>query len=148
MCFHRRLPHCTTQETRDEEVEKHAGEALEGRQEKTGHTESCLRVARRGHTEQGWAKIEGDGGFSHWASKGAQADEMSYIFVLLPPKPHHLRYRVCLSTIYSCGLRLEEGIHLQVKDIDGDRMMIHVRHGKGAKERYVPLPEATLPVLS
>lgn len=57
------------------------------------------------------------------------------------------RYRVCLSTIYSCGLRLQEGIHLQVKDIDGDRMMLHVRHGKGAKDRYVPLPEATLEML-
>jgi len=60
---------------------------------------------------------------------------------------YHPRYRVCLSTIYSCGLRLQEGIHLQVKDIDGDRMMVHVRHGKGAKDRYVPLPEATLEML-
>jgi site-specific recombinase XerD len=60
---------------------------------------------------------------------------------------HRLRYRVCLSTIYSCGLRTQEGIHLQVKDIDGDRMMLHVRLGKGAKDRYVPLPEATLEML-
>jgi integrase/recombinase XerD len=60
---------------------------------------------------------------------------------------YHPRYRVCLSTIYSCGLRLQEGIHLQVKDIDGARMMVHVRHGKGAKDRYVPLPEATLEML-
>jgi site-specific recombinase XerC len=50
------------------------------------------------------------------------------------------RYRVCLSTIYSCGLRLQEGIRLAVPDIDSARMMIHVRHGKGAKDRYVPLP--------
>src|SRR5438552_9398942 len=40
------------------------------------------------------------------------------------------RYRVCLATIYSCGLRLQEGTHLQVPDIDSSRMMIHVRHGK------------------
>jgi integrase/recombinase XerD len=57
------------------------------------------------------------------------------------------RYRVCLSTIYSCGLRLQEGIHLQVADIDSARQMIHVRHGKGAKDRYVPLPERTLQLL-
>jgi len=57
------------------------------------------------------------------------------------------RYRVCLSTIYSCGLRLQEGTHLQVADIDSARMMIHVRHGKGAKDRYVPLPERTLRLL-
>ena len=57
------------------------------------------------------------------------------------------RYRVCLGTIYSCGLRLQEGIHLQVGDIDSDRMMVHVRRGKGAKDRYVPLPAYTLKVL-
>jgi integrase/recombinase XerD len=57
------------------------------------------------------------------------------------------RYQVCLTTIYSCGLRLQEGTHLQVADIDSARMMIHVRHGKGAKQRYVPLPERTLALL-
>jgi integrase/recombinase XerD len=44
-----------------------------------------------------------------------------------------LRYRVCLATIYSCGLRLQEGTSLQVKDIDSARAMIHVHQGKGAK---------------
>ena len=45
------------------------------------------------------------------------------------------RYRVCLSTIYSCGLRLQEGNHLQVADIDSARGVIHVRLGKGGKDR-------------
>jgi integrase/recombinase XerD len=57
------------------------------------------------------------------------------------------RYQVCLTTIYACGLRLQEGTHLQVADIDSARMMIHVRHGKGAKDRYVPLPARTLQLL-
>jgi integrase/recombinase XerD len=57
------------------------------------------------------------------------------------------RYRVCLSTIYACGLRLQEGIRLTVPDIDSARMMIHVRHGKGNKDRYVPLPQRTLELL-
>ncbi len=57
------------------------------------------------------------------------------------------RYRVCLATIYSCGLRLQEGTNLRVADIDSARQMIHVRHGKGAKDRYVPLPERTLQLL-
>jgi integrase/recombinase XerD len=57
------------------------------------------------------------------------------------------RYRVCLTTIYSCGLRLQEGPNLRLADIDSGRMMIHVRHGKGAKDRYVPLPERTLALL-
>jgi site-specific recombinase XerD len=60
---------------------------------------------------------------------------------------YHPLYRAWLTTIYTCGLRLQEGVHLQVRDIDGDRMMVHVRHGKGAKDRYVPLPEGTLEIL-
>ena len=59
-------------------------------------------------------------------------------------KPH---YRVCLSTIYACGLRRSEGVSLQVTDIDSERMMLLVRQGKGAKDRYVPLPESILDML-
>jgi site-specific recombinase XerD len=55
-------------------------------------------------------------------------------------------YRVCLITIYSCGLRLLEGACLQVPDVDSARMMLHI-HGKGRKDRYVPLPQATLELL-
>ncbi|HYJ86894.1 MAG TPA: tyrosine-type recombinase/integrase [Pyrinomonadaceae bacterium] len=57
------------------------------------------------------------------------------------------RSKVCLTTIYSCGLRLQEGTHLQVADIDSARLMVHIRHGKGAKDRYVPLPQRTLQLL-
>ncbi len=57
------------------------------------------------------------------------------------------RYKVCLTTIYSCGLRLQEGTNLHVADIDAGRHMIHIRHGKGAKDRYVPLPQSTLELL-
>ena len=56
---------------------------------------------------------------------------------------HH---RFCLTTVYSCGLRLKEAVHLQVPDIDSDRMFLHV-HGKGNKDRYVPLPQRTLQLL-
>lgn len=52
-----------------------------------------------------------------------------------------------LTTVYSCGLRLQEGLFLQVSDIDGERRMIHIHRGKGARDRYVPLPEATLAML-
>jgi site-specific recombinase XerD len=48
-----------------------------------------------------------------------------------------------LLTVYSCGLRLQEGLFLQISDIDGARKFIHVHRGKGAKDRYVPLPDAT-----
>jgi integrase/recombinase XerD len=58
--------------------------------------------------------------------------------------PHNRAY---FWTVYSLGLRLEEGLHLQVGDIDGQRMLVHVRRGKGAKDRFVPLPGRTLTVL-
>jgi integrase/recombinase XerD len=56
-------------------------------------------------------------------------------------------HRVCLSTIYSCGLRLGEGLRLQVRDIDSERMFLHIRGGKGNRDRYVPLPQRTLELL-
>jgi site-specific recombinase XerD len=55
-------------------------------------------------------------------------------------------YRVCLTTIYACGLRLLEGARLQVPDVDGARKLLHI-HGKGAKDRFVPLPDAALTLL-
>ncbi len=58
----------------------------------------------------------------------------------------HPAYRTCLSVIYGCGLRLQEGIGLQVRDVDSERMCLHIRHAKGNRDRYVPLPETVLPV--
>ena len=52
-----------------------------------------------------------------------------------------------LSTVYSCGLRLSEALGLEVGDIDRERMTLRVRDGKGAKERYVPLPKSTYELL-
>ena len=60
---------------------------------------------------------------------------------------HKLRFRVCLFTIYSMGLRLGEGVNLAVGDIDSTRMLVHVRKAKGLRDRFVPLPEATLRAL-
>jgi integrase/recombinase XerD len=57
------------------------------------------------------------------------------------------RHRVCLTTIYACGLRLLEGVGLQVKDIDGERQLLHIEQGKGGKDRYVPLPKTCLQML-
>src|SRR5262245_25917547 len=52
--------------------------------------------------------------------------------------------QVYCTTVYSLGLRLHEALSLQVSDIDGQRLQVHVHRGKGAKDRYVPLPEETL----
>jgi site-specific recombinase XerD len=53
-------------------------------------------------------------------------------------------HRMCLTLIFACGLRLSEGTHLKVEDIDSERMLVGVRNGKGGRDRYVPLPERTL----
>ena len=55
--------------------------------------------------------------------------------------------RAFLATVYACGLRLQEALHLEVADIDSGRMMLHVHRGKGAKDRLVPLPHSTLTTL-
>jgi integrase len=56
-------------------------------------------------------------------------------------------YRVCLSVISACGLRLLEGVRLQVSQIDSARMQLHIIGGKGNKDRAVPLPPRTLTLL-
>lgn len=56
-------------------------------------------------------------------------------------------HRVALTTIYSCGLRLSEALNLEVGDIDSKRMFLHIRGGKGNRDRYVPLPQRTLELL-
>lgn len=54
------------------------------------------------------------------------------------------RIAVYLWTVYSMGLRLEEGLNLQVGDVDAARGLVHIHRGKGAKDRYVPIPTSTL----
>jgi len=55
--------------------------------------------------------------------------------------------RTCLQLIYACGLRLTEGTHLQVSDIDAQRMLVRVHQGKGGKDRLVPLAPRVLELL-
>jgi integrase/recombinase XerD len=69
--------------------------------------------------------------------------------VVLSPKemkellkaPSLLKHRVLIGLLYGCGLRCHEVRSLLIKDVDFDRSMIHIRQGKGKKDRYVPLGE-------
>jgi integrase/recombinase XerD len=56
-------------------------------------------------------------------------------------------YRVFFFTLYSLGLRLGEGLRLQIGDIDAVRRRVHIRDAKGNRDRFVPLPQATHQVL-
>lgn len=56
----------------------------------------------------------------------------------------NLKHRVILETIYSGGLRVSEGTHLKIADIDSDRMQIRVEQGKGNKDRYTLLSKDVL----
>lgn len=57
------------------------------------------------------------------------------------------RFRVLFTTIYGTGLRISEALVLQTTDIDAQRGVIHVRHGKGNKQRYVTLSPRLLKIL-
>jgi hypothetical protein len=52
--------------------------------------------------------------------------------------------RLSLRLMYTCGLRVSEALHLRIEEIDSQRMVVWVRHGKGGKDRSVPLPQQTL----
>lgn len=58
-----------------------------------------------------------------------------------------LRMKTYFWTVYSMGLRLNEALHLQVGDVDAARGLVHIHRGKGAKDRYIPLPTSTLAML-
>ena len=60
---------------------------------------------------------------------------------------HKRAYRAFLFVRYSMGLRLGEGLSLTVGDIDANRRCVHVRRGKGRKDRFVRLPDLTLVIL-
>lgn len=59
----------------------------------------------------------------------------------------NLKYKAILATLYSSGLRLEECVNLNITDIDSSRMIIHVRQGKGGKDRITILSQRTLDIL-
>jgi len=59
----------------------------------------------------------------------------------------NLKHRAILMTIYSAGLRVSEALHLKPSDIDSQRMMIRVEHGKGNKDRYTLLGKRNLDIL-
>jgi site-specific recombinase XerD len=71
------------------------------------------------------------------------ADEVVRFLEAVPS----LKTRTALTTAYGAGLRASEAVSLKVADIDSSRMLIQVRHGKGAKDRTVMLSPQLLAIL-
>ncbi len=59
----------------------------------------------------------------------------------------NLKHKSILTLVYSAGLRVGEVVGLKIKEIDSKRMLIHIRQGKGRKDRYTILSAAALKVL-
>jgi integrase len=113
-----------------------------------------------------WSTVKVDRNGLQFFWKHVLKKDWQWIKIIKPPKIHtipdiltlieienligatrKLRYRVFLLTTYSMGLRLEEALSLQVGDIDATRKKVHIRRGKGHKDRLVPLPGLTLQAL-
>ena len=62
-------------------------------------------------------------------------------------KANNIKHKSMIALVYSAGLRVGELIALKIKDIDSSRMVIHIKSGKGNKDRIVPLSEKTLSML-
>jgi len=70
-------------------------------------------------------------------------DEVQRFFSAIPL----FKQRMILMTAYAAGLRIAEVVHLEVSDVDSQRMVIHVRHGKRNKDRYTMLSPVLLQML-
>ena len=113
-----------------------------------------------------WSTVKVDRNGLQFFWKHVLKVDWQWVNIIKPPKVHtipdiltlaeierligatrKLRYRVFLLATYSMGLRLGETLALQVGDIDAERQRVHIRRGKGHKDRLVPLPGLTYQAL-
>lgn len=113
-----------------------------------------------------WSTVKVDRNGIHFFFKYVLNKEWTWVDIVKPPKKtvlpdiltlreverlingtRELRYQTFILTAYSMGLRLGEVLTLRITDIDSERMKVHVRQGKGRKDRFVTLPEVTLQAL-
>ncbi|MEO7311328.1 MAG: tyrosine-type recombinase/integrase [Chitinophagaceae bacterium] len=76
----------------------------------------------------------------HWLTK----PELQALYEATNDSVLGIRDRAMLAVFYGCGLRLNEGASIDLKDLDTTRMLLHVRKGKHYKERFVPVAEKNL----
>lgn len=128
-----------------------------------GHLESFFDELIRTHS---WSTVKLDRNGLQFFYKHVLNRQWDWIDIVKPPQvkslpdiltpseiervincARELRYQTYILTVYSMGLRLGEALNLKVGDIDADRKKVHIRAGKGLKDRYVTLPEFTLQAL-
>ncbi len=63
-------------------------------------------------------------------------------------QPRYTKHKLCLALVYGAGLRSGELLNLRKGDLNTERMMIHIRGGKGKKDRYTVLPQGLLPLIN
>lgn len=109
-----------------------------------------------------WATVRVDRNGLQFFWKNVLKQDWQWLEIIKPPKvqslpdiltirevaqlmaaARKLRYRVFVLATYSMGLRLSEALSLQVGDVDAARGRVHIRRGKGYKDRLVPLPDIT-----
>ena len=73
--------------------------------------------------------------------------EINKLYNAVPSSVLGIRDQAMLAVFYGCGLRLNEGASLELKDIIADRKILHVRKGKRSKERLVPIAEKSYQAL-
>ena len=114
-------------------------------------------------TTHSWSTVKADRNGLQFFYKHTLARQWEWLNIVKPPQVKRLpdiltpqqiahlihqtkqrRYQVAFLTMYTMGLRLGEALQLSIHDIDSHTMQVHIRDGKGGKDRFVPLPEQTL----
>jgi len=75
-------------------------------------------------------------------------EEIQQLYEVTADSALGMRDRAMLAVYYGCGLRLNEGVHLELKDVMIDRQVLHVRKGKRYKERLVPMNPKTMQMIT
>ena len=96
-----------------------------------------IRETSRGNTGFNLERLEETRSKPVWLTK----PEIQALYESTGDSVLGIRDRAMLAVFYGCGLRLNEGASLELKDIDRAKKVVHVRKGKHYKERLVPVAE-------